>query len=395
MRILTKYVLKELVQVFLLTLIAMTMLLLLLGVTREALDQGLGLTQIMLLVPYVLPDAMRFAVPFSILLSTSYTYGRMSSTNEIVALKSMGISAMSVLWPAFILAFLLSLSAVWLNDLAVSWGRKGVQRVIIESVEEVAYRTLRIRRSYRTSRFAITVTDVVGRRLISPTLSFKSSGSKSTSEITADWAKLRADLEKNELIVVLYNASIYSDEIRMIIPGRYEHIIPLHDGVAKKDNMDNPSHIPLKSIPAAIVKTLGKIQQLEQELAARAAYQMITGELDLLAAKNPWDQEHKKMVAYRQRLARLYTEPHRRWANGFSCLCFVLVGAPLAILLRNSDFLTSFFVCFLPILILYYPFVAYGLGQAKTGTLPSYSVWLGNVILIFVSMWLLRRVLRY
>ena len=51
------------------------------------------------------------------------------------------------------------------------------------------------------------------------------------------------------------------------------------------------------------------------------------------------------------RLFRLKTEPWRRWANGFSCLFFVTAGIPLSIRQRSGDFLTSFFLCFLPILL--------------------------------------------
>ena len=101
------------------------------------------------------------------------------------------------------------------------------------------------------------------------------------------------------------------------------------------------------------------------------------------------------MFEERVRMYRLVIEPARRWANGFSCLCFVLIGAPAGILLRNSDFLTSFFACFMPILLVYYPLLFLGVDQAKLGILPSWSVWTGNVILMICGVWLLRRVQRY
>jgi lipopolysaccharide export system permease protein len=97
----------------------------------------------------------------------------------------------------------------------------------------------------------------------------------------------------------------------------------------------------------------------------------------------------------RHRLFRLQTEPWRRWANGFSCFFFVVAGIPLAIRLRNSDVLTSFFLCFLPILLVYYPLLAFGVDRAKGGVLPPYTVWLGNVFLLLAGLWLLRKVLRY
>jgi lipopolysaccharide export system permease protein len=63
--------------------------------------------------------------------------------------------------------------------------------------------------------------------------------------------------------------------------------------------------------------------------------------------------------------------------------------------LRNSDFLTSFFICFLPILVLYYPLLIFSVDRAKSGGIPAFSVWLGNAIMVAWGCWLLRRVLRY
>ena len=67
---------------------------------------------------------------------------------------------MVLLRPAFALAFILSLVAVWLNDVAYSWGQQGMQRVVIESVEEICYGMLRAQRSYSNPRFSIIVKDV-------------------------------------------------------------------------------------------------------------------------------------------------------------------------------------------------------------------------------------------
>ena len=67
----------------------------------------------------------------------------------------------------------------------------------------------------------------------------------------------------------------------------------------------------------------------------------------------------------------------------------------MAIRLRNRDFLTSFFLCFLPILIVYYPLLAYGVNGAKSGTIPPDAVWAGNVLLACWGGWLLAGVIRY
>jgi lipopolysaccharide export system permease protein len=71
-----------------------------------------------------------------------------------------------------------------------------------------------------------------------------------------------------------------------------------------------------------------------------------------------------------------------------------MVGAPLAIQLRNADVWTSFAVCFLPILTIYYPLLAFGVDRAKSGELPACSVWIGNAVLALAGWWLLRKVVR-
>lgn len=104
----------------------------------------------------------------------------------------------------------------------------------------------------------------------------------------------------------------------------------------------------------------------------------------------PHWEGHKLVVEWRNtRLQRIVMEPWRRWANGFSCLCFVVIGIPMAIRMKNADFLTSFFLCFLPILLVYYPLLMFGISRVKAGALPPVSVWAANVVVVLWGMWLM------
>src|SRR3954468_2190196 len=136
MRILTRYVLFDLLKVFLLTLTGLTLLIFIVLIGKEAVDKGIGLGVLLQIIPYMLPQAMQFAVPGTMLLASTSIYGRMASYNEIVAIKSLGISPMAVVWPTLILATFVSFVAVVINDYAVSWGAMGVRRVFLASIEE-------------------------------------------------------------------------------------------------------------------------------------------------------------------------------------------------------------------------------------------------------------------
>ncbi len=156
----------------------------------------------------------------------------------------------------------------------------------------------------------------------------------------------------------------------------------------------NPSDYPLSALRTEQNLQRAEIRSLEGALAAEAAYQMLTGDVAGLADR-AWQERHAELTRARYRLNRLRTEPWRRWANGFSSFFFVLVGVPLSIRRRNSDFMTSFFLSFLPILLVYYPAMMYGVDRAKDGALPQYAVWSGNVICGVCGIWLLRRVIRF
>jgi lipopolysaccharide export system permease protein len=394
MKILTRYVLIELVKVFAISLAGMTLFMLLVGVMKEAYSQGLGLKQVALLIPFVLPEALRFAVPGTILFATCSVYGRLAGGNEVVAVKSMGISPMVLLWPSFFFSVALSIATVWLNDIAVSWGRSGMRRVVIESVEEVAYARLAQQKSFATKNFAINVQGIDGRKLIRPTFTFQPRSLEEPGfTVTAETAELRADLAADTLTVIFQDAEWESGRSGGRVPY-FEHELPLSEATRKASDGGSPSNMPMNEIPVDIERQERNIARWNQEMAAQAAFQMISGDF-LALNETAWQPLAARVREAENRIARLHMEPHRRWANGFSCLCFVMVGAPLAVVLRNSDFLKTFFICFAPILLIYYPLLVFSLDRAKSGGVPPASVWLGNVILVACGGWLMRRLVRY
>jgi lipopolysaccharide export system permease protein len=392
---LTRYVITELMKVFLITLTGMTLLMMVAGLAQEAIRQGLGPSPILRLIPYAIPNALRFAVPGTILFAACSVYGRMSAMNEIVAIKSLGISPLRLIRPALVLAFGISLVAVWLNDLAVSWGREGMNRVILHSIEQVAYGMLRANRSYGSDRVSILVRSVEGRRLIQPYICIRGGDDSPSTTITAEEAELRLNHDKSALVVVLTNGEVrVGGQVTMTFPDTISPEIPLREVAARGGSSNSPSGIPMWRLEPETVAQIDQISKRKQRMAIEAAFQLATGDFAGLQEKG-WAQHHAALQGGQSRLHRLQTEPWRRWANGFSCLFFVMVGAPLAVRMRNSDIWSSFATCFFPILVAYYPLLIFGADRAKSGDLPPCVVWLGNIILAVASYVVLRKVQRY
>jgi lipopolysaccharide export system permease protein len=393
MRILTRYVLFDLLKVFAITLTGLTMLIFVVLIGKEAVDKGISLGPLVRMTPYLLPQAMQFAVPGTMLLAATFVYGRMSSYNEIVAIKSLGISPMTVIWPTFVLATLVSFGAVILNDIAVSWGRLGVQRVFLASIEEVIYGQLRTKHTYNLGKANITVRDVDGHRLVWPTLIVQSSGDQPALTVSAREAELRLVPDEDKIVLRLEDFDIdgpwtYED------PDSFTYEVSLDEYTGSTAKNRSPSTYALAEIAPAIAEQEQLIKQIDQANVAQAAFGMITGDFESLSA-SAWRANDKTKQNAEYRRHRLQTEPWRRWANGFSCLCFVMIGVPVAVWMRQSEFIASFFICFLPILLVYYPLLAVSVDQAKDGAIPPQSVWIGNFLLSLAGVWLLRRVNRY
>ncbi|MBC8353199.1 MAG: LptF/LptG family permease [Planctomycetes bacterium] len=393
MRRITRYILAEFLKLSLIMSVCMTVGMLLVIIGQEAIRQGLGPTAVIKLLPYALPVSLAYVVPGTVLFAACSIYGRMSATNEVTAIKALGVSPMALLWPALLFSFFISLGAVWLND-AATWGRIGLKRVALESAEQIAYGMLRSSRSYSTDTFKINVKDVEGHVLVRPTLTVYEDDSGPPIMLTAEFAEIDTDPERDVLLISMTNGEIErGNNIRMEFPGTELIEVPLSAASRKAGGSIRPADTALRRIPGEITSQLATLEDLERSLAADTAYQLMTGDFAELEDER-WTEQRIAIMGGESRLAKLHTEPWRRWANGFSCFAFVLVGAPLAVRMRSADVWTSFIVCFLPILVVYYPLLAYGVDLSKAGDLPPYSVWIANAVLIAVGYWMTRRMIR-
>jgi lipopolysaccharide export system permease protein len=209
----------------------------------------------------------------------------------------------------------------------------------------------------------------------------------------ADMAELNLVPERGMLIAQFHGAEV-DGPIIISNPDVFEYELSVEDLTGTAPANRSPSNYALSEISPAIAEQEKVVTRVEQANVAQAAFGMLTGDFDALSHA-AWKANDKEITNAKTRLYRLHTEPWRRWANGFSCLFFVMVGIPVAVQMRFSEFIASFFICFLPILLVYYPLLAVSVDQAKNGAIPPQAVWLGNIVLGLSGLWLMRRVVRY
>lgn len=145
MTILTRYVLKEFLKVFLLSSIALVSIYLLIDFfekVRVFLKYKPELFDIVEYFIYQVPKIVYDTTPVAILLSTLITFGTFSKNNEITALKSAGISPYKTAYPVLGVSALIGMILLYANTDMIPSGIKHaevVRSVLIEKKGEFSY----------------------------------------------------------------------------------------------------------------------------------------------------------------------------------------------------------------------------------------------------------------
>lgn len=110
-----RYILRELLRVFFLTAVALTVMLSLGSILRPVQEYGVGPRQVVALMGYLLPVTLTFVLPIAALLAGSLVYGRFAVDNELDACRASGISLLTLVYPGLALAIAVAIANLMLS----------------------------------------------------------------------------------------------------------------------------------------------------------------------------------------------------------------------------------------------------------------------------------------
>lgn len=128
------YLLKELFLFFILALSIFTFILVISRLGKMAdliINRGVDLKDILLLVAYSCPPMLTFTLPMSFLLASVVALGRLSSENEILALKASGVNLRSLFVPVSALGVLVLIGGFLNNALLLSKSSEAVRDIVV------------------------------------------------------------------------------------------------------------------------------------------------------------------------------------------------------------------------------------------------------------------------
>lgn len=369
MSAITRYILTEFVKVLSATTAVVTLFVWIFFVAERMRQSGLCAESMCAVMPYFLPYALKISLQASLLFATCLVYGRMSASNELLALKSMGVSPLRAVLPALGIASALAVAVPLLDDLHSSWCCRRIQKTMLDYTESITLGRLRDDGAFVAKGYSVGADRVVGNRLYGVRLNIAGEAGEDCCRVSAEEGFFSRAEDDSAWSITLVNGTIDADHYRVAFHNPEAFSLPLKPGKSEAFQLSKVNE------QRAVVDSIFHLSRATKDLE------------ELLRLRAQYDDAFDRLRYYE-------TQFMHKWANGFSCLGFVMLGAPVAMLMRSSGYLSSFFVCFLPVLLIYQPLHKFPTVYAESGVLPTVSVWVATALLVLVGGLLLRFVNR-
>jgi len=357
-----KYVFRELLHPFLISLFFLTFVFLMTRIpeiTNMVVNYNADVSSIALMVLYTLPRFLEFTIPMSVMISILLTFMRMAQENEIVALKGAGVSLYKLLPPVLFFCFFGVLMTMWVTVFGVSWGRLSMK---IKSVEiartsiDAALQERQFNSDLENVMIYVSHVDMKTRALKDVFIEDRRTKGVVSISIAPSGELIRLDDER-----------VYT--------------IRLQNGVINQVDMAGKSVNSLQFGSYDINIDLNQMQKgnkkISKELDERSLSDLIR-----FIRSGIKDKAH---------LSAALMELHEKFSIPFACLALGILAFPLGVqsntLRRSSGFSLgiSFF-------LLYYFLLAAGWSMGETGNYPPFiGMWLPNVIMGGVGIFFLVR----
>jgi LPS export ABC transporter permease LptF len=353
MKILRNYFLKEFIGPLFLALALLTFVMILGNLVKIAdlvIRKGVDIYSVWKLFLFMMPYLITYTLPISALTAVLMALGRISSDNEIVAIRASGINLFHLVLPLLIVGIILSLVLVILNDRVIPYAHYATRKTLLEVGIKNPTAALEpgvFINSFQNYILFIYDIDQKKNKLTNVRIYEPQGEGKPTRTIIARQGEFSS------------------------IPERNAIKLKLMDGTSDEPNPENPANFYKLNFKTYFM-TLN-LNQLQDK-----------GQIE----KKPKDMTIQELLNEIEKLkkenidpAPLVTEINEKVALAFSCFVFMLLGSSLAIITRRREKSVNFGIAFL-IVGVYYLLLIGSKGLSLQGYVnPTVAMWIPNIAL--------------
>lgn len=401
MKILTRYILKEMVGPTLLgfafytSIMLMQQLFAMAGlIIRRSLDASVVGKLMLMAIPHVIV----LTVPMSLLFGILIAVGRLSSDSEIIAMRALGISTRQIYRPVFVFSLVMFAISLYLTNDVLPKGNRQFAALRAELYTSAAETEIKPRVFYKQSEgvmIYVDDTDPLSGRWKGVFVADQRSDDEpepvTPQEIIDANNAQQSRAEQDDDDVAAFSQKGSSQRIVVAESGNLSITKPsgeiwmnLTDAQTHFWDSSRPDRYDLNTNAAQRLLLPSKESDFQINTAARSLRELNLREL---VEQEKELRNSRDRVTYN--LARV--EIHKKFAFPFACIAFGVLGLPLGITNRRGG-KSSGFSLSIAIIIFYYVMINNGEQLAGSGKIPPWvAMWSANIIMLVLGFYLLGR----
>jgi LPS export ABC transporter permease LptF len=367
MKLMDRFVSRELLVNLFFAIVVLSLVLVVGNIFRKLLpllvNHDVPVEYLLSFIAYVLPFSLIFTIPWGLLTAILLVFGRLSADNELIAMRSNGVSISRVCIPLAAVALVCTAICLWLNVQVAPAAQEKLRSTIFD---------LATRDPMALFGSDQVIDEFPGRKIyvgkkegnkIENVIVFEMGANAMPMKVTyARTGMLEADLPNRRILMHLYQARYQARDEKDPLDLR-----KIRDGISMVEGT-----LPI---------SLEELYEKEKKRPSRSALS-IEQLLDQLKSENKRERSASR------------TEINKRFSFPFACMAFALIGVPLGVTAHRRE--TSIgFAMGLIVAITYFLFVIIGdtlRGNPKVH--PELLVWFPNVLFLVLGAFLFRRLAR-
>ncbi|MBT3261731.1 YjgP/YjgQ family permease [bacterium] len=348
MKIIDKYLFKELIGPFVFGIAAFTSILsgsaILLSLVSTAVKYSFPLYQTIQLFIYKIPEILVFTFPMSMLLSSILTFSRLNSDMEIIAFKASGISIYRLLIPIIAMGLAVSFLTIWFNESIVPKANYSSETLFYKLTQE---KQTKVKKN-------INLTEYDQESIPIRIINIRQINQNSLQDITI------AEFEFGRLARL-----IRAQKGQWLGHGNWE----FNNGVMH--------YFPKKKDIVVFTRFAKELLNIKVDPVDLTKREKTTKEMNT--------RELKKRIEFKAKMGADTTSDlvnlHMKYAIPFASLIFSVLGAVVGLKPQRSSSALGLGIS-LFIIVIYYILISISLGLGLAGFLhPFIAAWLPNIII--------------
>jgi LPS export ABC transporter permease LptF/LPS export ABC transporter permease LptG len=359
MRIIDRYVIREVLWPFVIGLLIFTFMLiipLMIEYAENFISKGVAIPVVLRIMATLLPQALGVTIPMALLLGLLVAFGRLSADREFVAMQACGVSLMRLMRPVGLLSALAWAATSYILLVATPEENQRFREIVFSIVAERAEGEVRPRVFFQDfPNLVLYVREVPqGGGGWRDVFMVDSTPGQAPATYLARQGRVVIDRDRRTLEMVLEDAARHTADAA----GKYE--VVQFDQVILR--VDPESVFPREGPPR------GAREMSIPQLRARAA-----------------ELEQQGIYPHSE-----YFEIHKKFSIPFACLVFGLIGLALGVTNRRDGKLASFVVG-VGVIFMYYVLLWLGQSLVRGHLVPPWlAAWMPNIVLGGLGLLLFR-----